>query len=86
MYTLASLNVYAPVHTLYTSLQESISRGWCCRHTECVFTAEMADPVQAPKFEEHFWGPGNRGFDVLLQNYKVGIGASKELNEFIKER
>ena len=46
----------------------------------------MADPVQAPKFEEHFWGPGNRGFDVLLQNYKVGIGASKEMNEFIKER
>ena len=31
-------------------------------------------------------GAENKGFDVLLQNYKVGLGASKELNEFIKER
>lgn len=37
----------------------------------------------------HFYlvqGAGNKGFDVLLQNYKVGLGTGKELNEFIKER
>ena len=82
----------------------------------------MGEPVQAPKFEEHFWvsclcvlcvrvivnslslsltlslslslcyillyiqGPGNKGFDVLYQNFKSGISASRELNEFVKER
>jgi hypothetical protein len=46
----------------------------------------MAEPVQAPKFEEHFWGPGNKGFDALLHNYKAGISTSREMNDFIKER
>ena len=52
--------------------------GWLAKcvqrdvHVQC-----MCTPPQ---------GPGNKGFDVLLQNFKVGQGASKELNEFIKER
>ena len=31
-------------------------------------------------------GEGNPGFEVLLQNLKAGISASKELGEFVKER
>ena len=31
-------------------------------------------------------GDGNPGFEVLLQNLKAGISASKELGEFVKER
>jgi hypothetical protein len=46
----------------------------------------MAAHVQAPKFEEHFWGPGNKGYDILYHNFKAGVSASRELNEFLKER
>jgi len=38
------------------------------------------------KFDQHFWGEGNPGYEVLLHNMKAGISASKELGEFIKER
>ena len=31
-------------------------------------------------------GGENRGFEVLMQNSKAGLNASKELGEFIKER
>ena len=80
--------MFMHLYTPCVSLSRSPSVGGGVVHTQCVcvFTAAMADPVQAPKFEEHFWGPGNKGFDVLLHNYKVGIGATKELNEFIRER
>jgi hypothetical protein len=37
-------------------------------------------------FEDHFWGGGLKGFDVLMQNLKNGINASKEMMEFMKER
>ena len=31
-------------------------------------------------------GEDNKGYEVLLQNLKAGITASKELGEFVKER
>ena len=31
-------------------------------------------------------GEGNRGFDILLHNFKTQTTASKELAEYIKER
>ena len=31
-------------------------------------------------------GEGNHGFEVLMQNLKAGVSASKELGEFIRER
>lgn len=31
-------------------------------------------------------GEANAGFDVLMNNMKAGISASKELGEFVKER
>ena len=31
-------------------------------------------------------GKGNKGFDVLYHNFKAGVSASRELNEFLKER
>ncbi|XP_057299854.1 F-BAR domain only protein 2-like [Hydractinia symbiolongicarpus] len=37
-------------------------------------------------FEEHFWGEKYNGFDVLQQNFKLGLNASKEFSEFLKER
>lgn len=34
----------------------------------------------------HGQGEDNGGFEVLMQNMKAGIQASKELGEFVKER
>ncbi|XP_064386367.1 F-BAR domain only protein 2-like [Halichondria panicea] len=38
------------------------------------------------KFEENFWGEGNHGYEVLLQNMKAGMVASKELAEYVNQR
>ncbi|XP_066915204.1 F-BAR domain only protein 2-like [Clytia hemisphaerica] len=37
-------------------------------------------------FSEHFWGDKHNGFDVLQQNFKLGLNASKEFADFLKER
>ncbi|BES89775.1 SAFF [Nesidiocoris tenuis] len=37
-------------------------------------------------FRDYFWGEKNNGFDVLYQNMKHGLVASKELAEFLRER
>eukprot|EP00731_Ephydatia_muelleri_P018986 Em0011g1026a len=38
------------------------------------------------KFTENFWGDTNAGFDVLLQNMKAELTATKELADCLKEK
>ncbi|CAO1402382.1 unnamed protein product [Diamesa tonsa] len=37
-------------------------------------------------FNDYFWGDKNNGYEVLYQNMKYGLSASKELSEYFRER